>query len=84
MASLKTIRNNYGLLTMQERFALFQRALYCQDENEIRRIIAESPQRNLSAPDFCELPEKVYRQDTVNLLSRLNYCSLFDYFIRLC
>lgn len=81
MASLKTIKNNYGLLTMLERFALFQQAVYRQDETEIRRIKAESPQRSLSAPDFCELPEKVFRLDTVNLLSRLNHCFLFDYFI---
>ncbi len=81
MASIKTIKNNYGLLTIQERFSLFQQAVYNRDENEMSKIIAESPQRHLTAPDFCEMPERVYRQDTVNLLSRLNHCHTFGYFI---
>ena len=81
MASLKNIKNNYELLTMQERFSLFQQAVYRRDENEISRIIAESPKRRLTAPDFCEMPEKVLRQDIVNLLSRLNHCRHFEYFI---
>lgn len=46
MASLKTIKNNYSLLTVKERFSLFQQAVYNQDENEMSKIIAESPQRN--------------------------------------
>ncbi len=82
MASLKTIKNSYGLLSMRERFSLYQQAVYRRDENEMSKIIAESPQRNLTAPDFCELPEKVYRQDTVNLLLRLNHCHNFEYFIK--
>lgn len=66
---------------MQERFSLFQQARYNNDQNEIDLIIAESPKRHLTAPDFCEMPERVYRQDTVNLLSRLNHCRYFEYFI---
>lgn len=81
MASIKTIENNYGLLTMQERFSLFQQAVYNRDENEMSKIIAESPKRHLTAPDFCEMPEKIYRQDTLNLLLRLNHCKTFEYFI---
>lgn len=81
MASINTIKNNYGLLTMQERFSLFQQAVYNRDENEMNKIIAESPQRHLTAPDFCGMPEKIYRQDTLNLLLRLNLCKTFEYFI---
>ncbi len=81
MASLKTIKNKYSLLTMRERFSLFQQAQYRNDQKEIDAVISESPQRILTAPDFCEMPEKIFRQDTVNLLSRLNYCHTFEYFI---
>ncbi len=81
MASLKTIKNKYSLLTMRERFSLFQQAQYRNDQKEIDAVISESPQRILTAPDFCEMPEKIYRQDTVNLLSRLNHCHTFEYFI---
>lgn len=77
MASIKTIKNNYGLLTIRERFALFKQAVYNRDENEMSKIIAESPQRHLTAPDFCEMPEKIYRQDTLKSAFEIKSLSYF-------
>ncbi len=82
MASLKTIKNNYGLLTMQERFALFQQACHQTDENEINLIIAQSPRKDISAVDFFHLRDEVYRLDILNLLERLHHCRMFELSIR--
>ena len=82
MASLKTIKNNYGLLTMQERFSLFQQACHRADENEINLIIAQSPRKDISAVDFFRLRDEIYRLDILNLLERLHHCRMFELSIR--
>lgn len=38
MATLKSIKSNYDLLTKAERFGLYQKALLRKDESEIAAI----------------------------------------------
>lgn len=81
MASLKAIKNNYNLLTKQERFGLYQRACLRKDEPEIEAIISASPKKPYDVYDFNFLREEVFRIDTINLLQRLGHFSMFELFM---
>lgn len=82
MATIKTIKNKYELLTKQERFGLYQKASLRRDENELSAIYAATPMKTFNVIDFYFLREEIYRIDTVNLLSRLGHSAMFETFVR--
>lgn len=82
MATLKSIKNNYNLLTRQERFGLYQKASLRRDDGELSAIYKATPMRNFDVIDFYFLREEIYRIDTVNLLARLGHSAMFETFIR--
>lgn len=82
MATIKTIKSKYDLLTKQERFGLYQKASLRRDDNELSAIYAATPMKTFSVIDFYFLREEIYRIDTVNLLSRLGHSAMFETFVR--
>jgi hypothetical protein len=82
MVTLKAIKNDYKLLTMRERFGLYQRAILREDEAELDAIMAATPKRRFDVIDFYFLREEVARADTINLLLRLGHYGMFNFFSR--
>lgn len=82
MATLKAIKNNYKLLTMRERFGLYQKALLRDDDNELAAIYSATPMKAMNVIDFYFLREEIFRLDTINLLQRLGYSEMFNMLVR--
>ncbi len=82
MATIKTIKNNYYLLTKQERFGLYQKAMLREDENELEAIFAATSMKSFNVIDFYFLREEIFRLDTGNLLARLGHTAMFKAFFR--
>lgn len=81
MASLKTIKNNYDVLTKAERFALYQQAIHRRDTSEMDAIISASPKKPYDVMDFFFLCDEIFRIDTLNLLQRLSHYTMIDFFM---
>lgn len=81
--NLKTIQKNYDLLSVRERFALFQSALCRLDGNEIVAILANSPHKSYRMPDIHFFIEAVFYLHSVNYFARLNHAEVFITLVRL-
>jgi hypothetical protein len=62
--NIKSIRRNYDELTMLERLSLLDNAVSRDDESEIKAIVAASPRKTFSQPDYL-YPRSSLRQITV-------------------
>lgn len=71
--NLKSVQNNYDLLTVRERFALLHAASLRKDEPECGAIHAASQRVTFRVYDFHFLAEKVFFLHNINLLERLNH-----------
>ncbi len=80
--NLKSIQRNYEHLTMLERLSLADNAVSRGDESEIKAIVAASPRKTYSQPDYLDLFENINRYRFCNLIVRLSYVMQFDYFLQ--
>ena len=81
--NLKSIQRNYEHLTMLERLSLLDNAIARDDESEIRAVVAASPRKSYSEPDYVDLFEKITKVRFNNLLVRLGFAMNFDFLLRL-
>lgn len=81
MASLKSIKTNYNLLTKAERFGLYQKASLRKDESELAAIYNATPKKTYEVIDFYFLREEIFRIDAINLLQRLGHSNMYDWFM---
>ncbi len=81
MATLKSIKNNYDLLTKAERFGLYQKASLRKDESELAAIYNATPKKTYEVIDFYFLCEEIFRLDAINLLQRLGHSNMYDWFM---
>jgi len=80
--NIKSIRKSYENLTMLERLSLADNAVFRNDESEINAIVAASPRKTFSQPDYLDLFENINRFRFCNLITRLSYVMQFDFFLR--
>lgn len=78
--NIKNLRKNYGNLTKLERLSLADNAIANDDESEIDAIISASPRENFSQVDYYDYLKDITHYRLCNLIVRLNYVMLFDYF----
>jgi hypothetical protein len=81
--NLKSIQRNYEHLTARERLSLFDTAISRADESEVKAIVAASPRKTYSEPDYLALFEKITKMRFCNLIIRLGYAMNFDFLLRL-
>lgn len=74
MATLKTIKNSYDLLTKKERFILYDAAENRDDQNEMDAIMLATPNEDWIKPDFAWQAEQILKMRLVMLVERLRYC----------
>ncbi len=74
MATLKTIKNSYDLLTKKERFILYDAAENRDDQNEMDAIMLATPNEDWIKPDFALQAEQLLKMRLVMLVERLRYC----------
>lgn len=79
--NIKTLRRNYEQLTMLERLSLADNAEARDDENEIRAINAASPKEPYRQVDFYNLMQEITIFRLCNMIARLGYIMLFDFFL---
>ncbi len=70
--NLKSIQKNYDLLSMRERFSIFDAARIRDDEREIEAVYAASPQKSYRVIDFYFFRQAVFALHKLNLIERLN------------
>lgn len=80
--NLKSIQRSYEHLTMLERLSLLDNAISRDDESEINAVVAASPRRTYSQPDYLELFEKITKMRFCNLIIRLGYSMDFELLLR--
>ncbi len=80
--NIKSIRRNYESLTRLERLSLADNAISRDDENEIRAIVAASPRQTFSQVDYLNLLDDITKFRLCNLICRLGYIMLFDFFLQ--
>ena len=78
--NIKNLRKNYGNLTKLERLSLADNAIGNDDESEIDAIISASPRESFSQVDYYDLLKGITHFRLCNLIVRLNYVMLFDFF----
>lgn len=74
MATLKTIKNNYDLLTKVERFILYDSAENRDDKSEMDAIMLATPNEDWIKPDFALQAEQILKMRLVMLAQRLTHC----------
>lgn len=80
--NLKSIRKDYEHLNALERLSLLDNAISRDDESEIKAIVAASPRKTFSQPDYVEMFEKITKIRFCNLIVRLGYVMDFELFLR--
>ncbi len=81
--NLKSIRKDYEHLNTLERLSLLDNAISREDESEVKAIVAASPRKTYSQPDYLEMFEKITQMRFCNLIIRLGYAMNFDFLLRL-
>lgn len=81
--TIKTLRKSYENLTMLQRFSLFDNAISRDDESEAEAIIAASPRKTYSQPDYCDLFEQISKIRYCNLIFRLGHMMTFYHFLEI-
>lgn len=79
--NIKNLRKNYALLSMHERLALYEKALFRFDSSEADAIVAASPKTTWQVTDFYFLQEKVFQLQIHNLFERMKFYGSFELFL---
>ncbi len=81
----KTLRNDYRLLSMRERYSLLEAASLRDDQSEIAAIKAASPKVSFQGMDLSKLAETVQILHKHNLLERIGLADIaMDLFTAIC
>lgn len=80
--NIKSIRRNYDELTMLERLSLLDNAVSRGDESEAKAVVAASPRKTFTEPDYADLFEKINNFRFFYLIIRLGYVMQFDFFLQ--
>ena len=78
--NLKSIQKNYDLLSMRERFSIFDAARIRDDEREIEAVYAASPQKSYRVVDFYFLRQAVLLLHKHNLIERWSQQTMVEHF----
>lgn len=78
--NIKSLRKSYENLTMLERLSLVDNAISREDEIEVKAIVAASPRKTFSQPDYLDLFEMIKKFRFCNLIVRFGCVMNFDYF----
>ena len=79
--NIKSIKNNYHLLSMQERAALVFAAAVRGDEQELEAINAATPRVGYNIADFYFLAHSINQAHILNIFERWNQQVMFDTFL---
>lgn len=63
--NINAIRKNYGELTMLERLSLLDNAASRGDESEAKAIVAASPRKTFTEPDYADLFRRISDYSTL-------------------
>lgn len=79
--NIKSIHKNYDLLSMRERFSIFDAARIRGDKREIEAVYAASPQKSYRVTDFYFFSQVVFMLHKVNLIERWNHQTTAEFFL---
>ena len=79
--TIKTLRKDYGSLSMLQRLSLLDNAISRGDESEAAAITAASPKKIFSQTDYCNLFEEINKIRMTNMVIRLSHMLTFDFLL---
>lgn len=79
--NIKSIQKNYNLLSMRERFSIFDAARLRDDEREIEAVDAASPRKSYRVIDFYFFKQAVFMLHKINLIERWNHQTIAERFL---
>ena len=78
--TIKTLRKDYENLSMLQRLSLLDNAISRNDDSEAQAIMAASPRKSYSQPDYCDFFDQINHIRLCNLIFRLGYMMNFNLF----